>query len=159
MIQGDLRIAPNASPNQPPWYAMPWVDVEIKIPSLSVESTFTLMTDTGATATVLNVRDAVPILGKRGYKLLRRANTARDSIGVGGVALYYTTPAKIIFQHEDGRLESHDFQLLVAKPARKGSKKLRIQLMLPSLLGRDILCRFHMVMDYSSKQLSFDHNK
>jgi len=117
------------------------------------------MTDTGATATVLNVRDAVPILGKRGYKLLRQANTVRDSIGVGGAAPYYATPAKIIFQHEDGRLESHDFLLAVAKPARKGSKKLRTQLMLPSLLGRDILCRFHMVMDYSSNQLSLDHSK
>jgi hypothetical protein len=158
MIQGDLRFAPNAPPNQPPWCAMPWVDVEIKIPSLSIESTFTLMADTGATSTVLNIRDAWPILGKRGYRLLRQASRMGDSIGVGGAATYYITPAKLIFEHDDGTLESHDFILAIAKPAKKGSKKLANQFRLPSLLGRDNLSHFRMVMDYSRNQMFLDHN-
>jgi hypothetical protein len=136
---------------------MPWVDAEIRIPSLAIKRTITLLVDSGADGTVLNVRDAVPTLGKRGYRLIRQSSSSMTSIGVGGSASYFSVAAEIYFQHEDGTLEGYRFDLRIAKPARKGSKKLTTQLKIPSLLGRDMLCQFRMVMDYPNNQLSFDH--
>ena len=157
MIRGDLRFTPGAPRNLLIWYAMPWVDAEINIPSLAVKRAVTLLADTGADGTVLNVRDAVPMLGKRGYRLLRQSNDILTSIGVGGSASYFTVAAEIIFQNEDGSFEGYKFDLRIAKPARKGSRKLETQLKIPSLLGRDILCQFRMVMDYSNNQISLEH--
>jgi hypothetical protein len=157
MIKGDLRC-PFANPTTLPiWSAMPWVDAEIEIPILAVRRTVTLLTDSGADGTVLNVRDAVQMLGKQDYRKLRKVGTSSISIGVGGHATYYSVEAKIVFQRSDGLLEGYRFDLRVAKPARKGSKRLAAQLKIPSLLGRDILCQFRMVMDYSKNELSLDH--
>ena len=161
MIRGYILLDPTKSrnpPNMPIWYASSWVDVVIKIPSLAVESTVTMLVDTGATGTALSVRDAVPILGKRGYRLLRQLGKPKTATGVGGISSYIEIPAQIVLQHEDGRLDGFDFDLCVAKPARKGSKRREHQLKLSSLLGRDILCYFRVVMDYPRKQLFFDHN-
>ena len=123
-----------------------------------MESTVTMLVDTGATGTVLSVKDALPILGKRGYRLLRPIGKPKTAIGIGGTSSYIEIAAQIILQHEDGTLEGFDFNLCVDKPARKGSKKREHQLKLSSLLGRDILCQFHIVVDYPRKQLFFDHN-
>lgn len=157
MIKGDLRFTFGNSGNLPIWCALPWVDAEIEIPSLAVKRTLTMLVDTGADGTVLNVRDAMPMLGRQGYRLLRKSSNTKTSIGVGGSASYFSIDANIIFQCDDGLFEGYSFQLAVAKPARKGSKKLGTQLRIPSLLGRDILCQFRMVMDYSIHELSLDH--
>ena len=141
MIRGDLRFPSGSPRNLPAWCAMPWVDVEVEIPYLGVKRAVTLLADSGADGTVLNVRDAVPLLGKRGYRRLRQVNAIKTSIGVGGSASYYSIDAIIVFQNEDGQFEGYRFDLRIAKPARRGSKKLETQLKIPSLLGRDILCR------------------
>jgi len=157
MIRGDLYFPPKAPPNLPVWYAVPLVEVIIKIPILAIEKPFTLMVDTGSHITALHVRD-VPRLGERGYRLVRQLSNSINSSGVGGSAIYFGVPAQIVFEHEDSALEQHDFVLWVAKRARKGSRKLANQLKIPSILGRDVLCHFRMVMDYSNNQLFFDHN-
>ena len=160
MIRGYILRDPTKSrnpPNMPIWYAYPWIDCIIKIPSLAVDNTVTMMVDTGATVTALSVKDAAPILGKRGYLLLRRLGNLKPVTGVGGVSFYFNIPAQIVLQHEDGTLEGFNLDLCVAKPAKKGSKKLEHQLKLDSLLGRDIMSHFRVVVDYSRKQLFFDH--
>jgi len=116
-----------------------------------------MMVDTGATGTVLSVKDALPLLGGRGYRLLRQLGIPKTGIGVGGTSPLIEIAAKIVLQHEDGALEGFDFDLCVANPARKGSKKREPQLKLSSLLGRDIMAHFRVVVDYSKKQLFFDH--
>ncbi len=157
MIRGNLCFPPTVPPNPPVWFAEPLVEVTIKIPMLAIEKPFTLMVDTGSHMTALHVRD-VPRLGERGYRLIRRLNNSLNSSGVGGSAIYFVVPAQIVFEHEDGALEQHDFDLWVSKRARKGSRKLANQLKIPSVLGRDVLYHFRMVMDYSNNQLFLDHN-
>jgi hypothetical protein len=157
MIKGDLRFTSNNPGSLPVWCALPWIDAEIEIPSLKIKRTVTFLADSGADGTVLNLRDSLAMLGKQGYRLLRQSGRTRTSIGVGGSARYFTVPARIILQHDNGRLEQYSLELAIAKPARKGSKKLGIQLRIPSLLGRDILCQFRMVMDYSKHELFLDH--
>jgi hypothetical protein len=111
--------------------------------------------DTGADVTSLSVRDAVRLLGKKGFRHLSRLKELR---GVGGKASYFEEPAQIVLRHEDGNIEGFDFILYIAKPSRKRSKKLGQQLQLPSLLGKNIIFEFRMVMDYSKKQLFLDHS-
>ena len=116
-----------------------------------------MLADTGATGTVLNIKDALPILGKRGYRLLRQLGKPKTCRGVGGTSPYIAIAAQIVLQHENGTLDGFDFDLYVAKPARKGSKKREHQLKLFSLLGRDIMSHFRVVVGYSRKQLFLDH--
>ena len=156
MIRGAL-FDPNASPHHPRpiWCASPWIKADIKIPRLRKKRRVTFLADTGADVTTLSVRDAVRLLGKKG---IRQLGGLRDISGVGGKAFYFKEPGQIVFRHEDGTIEGFDFELHIAKPSRKGSQKLRQQLQLPSLLGRNIIFEFSMVMDYSKKQLFFDHS-
>ncbi|MBA7710813.1 hypothetical protein ES703_119760 [subsurface metagenome] len=157
MIRGALRFPPTAPPNLPSWLALPWIDVVIRVPTLGIEEPFTMMVDTGSDITALHVRD-VPRLGKRGYRLVRQSSNSRKSTGIGRLATYFGIPAQAVFEHEDSTLEEYDFDFWVAKPARKGSRRLATQLKIPSVLGRDLLHHFRMVMDYSNNQLFFDHN-
>ena len=149
---------PKNPPSMPIWHAYPWVDCVIKIPSLAVDSTFTLMVDTGATVTTLSVKDALPILGNRGYRLLHRLGVSKTLTGVGGSCRGFGILAQIVMQHDDGTLEGFDFELCVAYPARKGSKPREHQLKLASLLGRDIMSQFRVIVDYPRNQLYLDHS-
>ncbi len=171
MIKGDLyfRSTPPNTTNPislpigtpdldlPIWCAQPWIDVEIEIPSLSVKRIFTMLVDSGADGTILNVRDALATIDQAGFHMLQQAANFKSSIGFGGSALNFRADAKIMFQHDDGSLEGYDFELGIAKPARKGTNKLDLQLRLPSVLGRDILCQFCVTMDYSKCSLILDH--
>ena len=129
----NLPISDISDPSTPIWCAQPFVDVEIEIPSLSVKRIFTMLVDTGADTTLLNVRDAMAVIGKSGYRLLQQSSNTKTSYGIGGSAIDFTTDANIIFQHDNGLLEGYSFELMVAKPARKGSKKLGLQLRIPSI--------------------------
>jgi hypothetical protein len=156
MIRGAL-FDPNASPQRrrPIWCVSPWVKADISIPKLGKRRKVTFLVDTGADVTSLSVRDAVRLIGKRGFRQLSRL---KDLSGVGGKASYFEEPAQIVFRHDDGTVEGFDFILYIAKPSRKKSRTLRQQLQLPSLLGKNIIFEFRMVMDYSKKQLFLDHN-
>ena len=99
MIRGTFRFPLQAPPNLPVWDAEPLIEVTIKIPILPIEKPFTLMVDTGANITALHARD-VPMLGKRGYRLIRRLSNSISPSGVGGSASYFGVPAQIIFEHE-----------------------------------------------------------
>jgi hypothetical protein len=170
MIKGDLYFRdtpPNqtdpvtlpissASEDLPIWCAQPFVDVEIQIPKLSIKRTFTMLVDTGADWTVLNLRDAQAALGKSGYQFLKQASKTKNSIGVGGSARYYNVNADIFFEHHDNSLEGYSFELAIVKPSCMGFKR-NMQLRIPSILGRDILCHFRLTMDYSRCELLLDH--
>jgi hypothetical protein len=157
VIKGNLRFTDLNPESLPVWVARPYIDAEIEIPILSERQTFSFLVDTGADKTTLNVKDAITAIKKEGYRKLKKFCKELDTFGVGGKACYYNVDAKIIFMHEDGAIEGFNLELWIARPARKGSRKLENQLRIPSLLGRDILCQFRMVMDYSNHELSLSH--
>jgi hypothetical protein len=157
MIKGDLSFKPANLGNLPVWHARPWIDAEIEIPILNIKQTFTFLVDSGADVTILAVGDAISAIQKRGYRILGQSCEQKVSLGIGGQACYYVVDAKIAFMHPDNSIEGYCLELLIAKPAKKGSKKRDFQLKIPSLLGRNILCQFRMVMDYSRHELSLDH--
>ena len=178
MIKGDLyyrHIPPNqddpvvavpfpsTKTGVPIWRFEPWIDVELEIPRLSVKKVITMLVDTGADGTLLSVRDGLAAFGESGYHLLQQSCEADSSIGIGGSSSCFKTDAKVILQHNNGMLEGYSFELAITKPEPKrpcifkGLGKLGLQLRIPSVLGRDILCEFRLVMDYSKHELSLDH--
>ena len=66
--------------------------------------------------------------------------------GVGGLVQYYVAPVRYAFRHHDGTTQYIDDRIHVAPrtPLNAG---------LPSLLGWDVLSRFGILADWSSRRL------
>lgn len=158
MIRGSL-LEPVNSQGQPISVAIPYMVATLKIPRLNALSSITFLLDTGADFTSLQLRDVFQILGLSGLKKLRGN---RNAIGIGGSAPYSIEPAEIIFSHEDNTIEGYTFNLSIAKPITswwlpRQIKLQALQLRIPSILGRDILCQFRLVIDYHCKEILLDH--
>jgi len=134
--------------------ALPIIVATVRIPRLRINATLPFLADTGADITSLHLRDAIQILGLHKLQQLRDETEVR---GVGGPVKYFLEPARIIFVHDDGNIEGYNFDLRIAKISRKLTI-LRHALQLPSVLGRDILYHFHIVIDYSRNEFYLDHS-
>ena len=150
MIRGVLFNPSN--PGHLPLPAMPLIPATITIPRLSVSRTLHLLVDTGADVTSLHLRDAVQMLGLHGIRQLRGRAACQ---GVGGSAEYFTEPALIVFLHDDGRPQGFQVDLRIAKLA-SAPEEVALQLRLPSILGRDVISQFRMLLDYATNQLVFE---
>ncbi len=135
--------------------AIPIIVATIRIPRLKVSDRLPLLADSGADITSLHLRDAIRVLGMRKYLQLRGETTVG---GVGGDAKYFLEPTRIIFVHEDGNIEGYNFELRIAKIPPGSPSKLKHALQLPSVLGRDILHHFRIVIDYSREEFYLDHS-
>ena len=159
MIRGTL-FEPVNSQGQPIGVATPYIVATLIIPRLNIKGSIPFLVDTGADATSLHLRDAVNLLGMRGINLLRGELSAT---GIGGSAKYFKEPTEIVFHHDDNTLEGFQFDLRVAIPIKSWWKprqrKLQsLQLRIPSVLGRDILREFRLVIDFHSKEFFLDHS-
>ena len=65
---------------------------------------------------------------------------------VGGLVQYYVAPVRYAFRHHDGTAQYIDDRIQVAPRAPVNAG-------LPSLLGWDILSRFGLLADWSSRRL------
>jgi len=158
MIRGIL-FEPLDSQGKPVGVATPYMVATLNIPRLHISSSLPFLVDTGADATILHLRDALQIIGLRDLSMLKETQQLK---GIGGSAEYSIVPAEIVFCHDDNSLEGFQFDLRVAKPAKSWWKPRQrniqaLQLRLPSLLGRDILSEFCLVIDYHRRQLFLDH--
>lgn len=147
-LRGESQIA--VSP-----MAIPIIVATIRIPRLRVSYCLPLLADSGADITSLHLRDAIRVLGMRKYFQLRGETIVR---GVGGPGKYFLEPARVIFVHEDENIEGYNFDLRIAKIPPGSPSKLKDALQLPSVLGRDILHYFRIVIDYSRNEFYLDHS-
>ena len=71
------------------------------------------------------------------------------SIGIGGKASTYIEPSQVAFLDEDERrVYGYDINIFIYPPIEKEVREL------PSLLGRDIINRWHITYDNSVPLLS-----
>ncbi len=102
--------------------------------------------DTGATRTIVHALDAIRYLGATPESL--EPATWPNPIqarGIGGSTLCKEMLATYSFTHDDGSLETITTRILVGE--------LRT-LSLPSLLGWDILARFHLHVDGINRRVT-----
>ena len=140
MIVGDLRH--NGA------HVEPRVLASIQLVGISPSWTgVDFLVDTGAGWSCLHPADA------------RRAGVAASALvspdqwpemvtvqGVGGIVQYFVAPVRYAFRHHDGTTQYIDDRIHVAPrtPLNAG---------LPSLLGWDVLSRFGLLADWSSRRL------
>ena len=109
-------------------YGRPYVQGQLIIERLEVDSTVDFLVDTGADSTALHPWDGGRL--KCRYDLLV---SPRSMGGVGGRQDYYPEDgATIVFYGEDATYTFTDLRIGIARPAPENRN-------LPSLLGNDVL--------------------
>jgi len=123
---------------------MPTVRVGLHLPSITPTFvTVDFLLDSGATDSSLHPHDATTRLGinRATLKSPELWPNIQANSGVGGLSLCYLHPAIYGFQHDDGRFQEIEGEILVAQPTSTNSK-------IPCLLGWDILRFFRIELDY-----------
>jgi hypothetical protein len=110
----------------------------------------TLLLDTGAMSTCLHPRDAIFTIGIDAQLLSEPQQWPYHQRhgGVGGQEmLYYQVPAYYGFRHDDGRRQVIQAGLDIAQPHDSNQA-------LPSLLGRNVLEHFRVIVDGPARQIT-----
>ncbi|MCY3690741.1 MAG: aspartyl protease family protein [Chloroflexi bacterium] len=126
----------------------PFLEGSLSLPRFGVTRHINFLVDTGADATCIHPRDGqaagIP------FDLLQGGTTSR---GVGGQATYFREPAVLEFVDAEARkIHSFETTVNVAKPGTRASDPINT---IYSLLGRDIIDRWHMVYDRTAGRLEF----
>jgi hypothetical protein len=120
----------------------PYVEARVSFPRLRLRGLVSFLVDTGADGTVLMPTDS-KALGID-FRSLREPTTSE---GIGGVAQGFNE--MIVLSFSDRRyVYSYLLQIEISAPTTHNYR-------FPSLLGRDILEQWRMVMDTSKKHISF----
>lgn len=111
----------------------PYIEGMLALQGKRTDISFLL--DTGAQRTVLMPADATK-LGLDRTKITK----ACQSTGVGGIANDFCDTAILTFLGKSGALYNYKVEIIVAHPTQFNTK-------IPSLLGRDIINRWHVNYD------------
>jgi hypothetical protein len=119
----------------------PLIEGYLDIPSFGIQGFVQFLIDTGADNTVLMPADA-----KRLKVDYSKFTITDHSLGSGGASLDYLCPAVAIFAEAGHTAHSYGITLRLPEP----KPELFIA---PSLLGRDILNRWHMTFHPTNKTI------
>jgi predicted aspartyl protease len=126
------------------WFSAgrPFVDARIVMRRLGIEGTVSFFVDTGADRTILQPLDARDL-----HLDITRLTGAARMFGLGGIVTNFVEPASLVFETNE-TIYAYRLDLVIARPA-DGPQ-------LPSLLGRDILNRWHMTYRPIDNRLEFE---
>jgi len=130
----------------------PFIRATLISRALKLEHTIELHVDTGAAASILLDKDVKRL--KIDISELRTAE--RDLIGIGGLLkTQIIEDAILIFRSADGPPIIEKLHLLVGThdPTKLSLKEKETILKLPSLLGRDVMYRFKLMIDKLRNQI------
>jgi predicted aspartyl protease len=121
----------------------PYIEAFLRIPSLGVEGLVTFLIDTGADSTVLFPGDAKRL----NISESDLSECDRDhSLGTSGPSCDYVVPAVLIVTEENGVSHAYSIELRIPEY----DPELMI---IPSLIGRDVLNHLSMTFDPTNKIL------
>ena len=130
----------------------PFIKAVVVSQSLNVSRLVDFHIDTGASASIILDKDLRYLrLDVAGLK-----SAERDVGGIGGlIKTYVIEDAALMFRTADGSVVEERLKLLVGShDLRKlDAESRRLMMVIPSLLGRDILGRFRLVYDERSDQV------
>ncbi len=113
---------------------------------LNIHSPVRFLIDTGASRTIISDMDAIKL--GIDHSLLRRFKAGTAGIG-GVVDSYFIQNVKLIFKTQEGAHVEKMEEIFVLKHKIRDERIKRI----PSLLGRDILNRYQLLLDRRSNKV------
>jgi hypothetical protein len=120
----------------------PYIEASVHFPRLSIRGYVSFLVDTGANSSILMPADSKK-LGVD-FKVLRNQTTSH---GIGGFSKGFEEDAVVAFS--DGRhVYGYDVNMEVSSPTADNRY-------LPSLLGRDVLNRWRIIIDFSKAKATF----
>jgi len=111
--------------------------------------------DTGASTSIILGKDVKYL--KLDFAELKRAE--RNVGGIGGVIdTYVIEDANLMFKIEDGTLHKERVRMLVGKHdlSKLDAESRSLILIIPSLLGRDVLRRYKLIYDEQSNEVCLE---
>jgi len=130
----------------------PFLRVVLRSESLGLSYPLGVHVDTGSSVTIVFDKD-VELLGIDVRKL-RKAE--RNVGGVGGmVDTYVIEDAELLFRTEDRKIRVEKLHLFVGKHdlAKLSPNEREMIMLVPSLLGRDVIHRFRFVCDKGREEV------
>ena len=119
----------------------PFIEASVHFPRLDIRGYVSFLLDTGASGTVLMPADTRKM--SIGFGLLRNPKISRT---VGGLAKGYMEEAVVAFLDKDTKnIYAYEIEIQIFEPTANNAT-------LPSLLGRDVLNAWRMVIDYPGKK-------
>jgi len=130
----------------------PFVRVVLRSKSLGLSYPLGVHVDTGSSVTIVFDKD-IELLGVNVGKL-RKAE--RNVGGVGGlVDTYVVDDAELLFRTEDRKIRVEKLRLYVGKHdlVELSEVEKDLIMLVPSLLGRDVINRFRLVCDKRKEEV------
>jgi len=130
----------------------PFLRVVLRSKSLGLSYPLGFHVDTGSSVTIVFDKD-IELLGIDVSKL---GKAERNVGGVGGmVNTYIIEDAELLFRTEDRKIRVEKLRLFVGKHdlAELSASEREMIMLVPSLLGRDIIHRFRLVCDKSREEV------
>ena len=119
----------------------PYVQGRLTLPRLHIEGLVEFLVDTGADITSLHQPDV------ENLRIPQDQLAEQTSVlGVGGLGVYLTEEAVLLFNEGDGTIRGYHVKLAIT-PSRPSG------LHLPSLLGQDVLRRWNLHHDPTTGRL------
>jgi len=130
----------------------PFVKAVVVSEGLNMSRIVDFLIDTGASASIIFDKDLRYL--KLDVSRLKKAE--RDVGGVGGlVKTYVIEDAALVFRTLEGAVVEEELNLLVGSHDLRSldTESRRLIMVIPSLLGRDVLRRFRLVYDERSDEV------
>jgi hypothetical protein len=130
----------------------PFLSATVFSKDLGLRHVVNLHLDTGAAVTTLLDKDVKRL--KIDLSKLRRAD--RGLIGIGGsLKIYLVEDCVLVFQAEDGEVVEEKLRIYVGvhDVERLSRVEYKLVLELPSLMGRDLIYRFKLVLDKAKNEV------
>lgn len=124
----------------------PYVIATLLSIELDIHSPVRFLIDTGASRTIISDMDAIKL--GIDYSLLPRFKLGTAGIG-GVVDTYFIQNAKLIFRTQKGAHTEKMDEIFVLKHKKRDERIKRI----PSLLGRDILNKYQLLLNRKNNKV------
>jgi len=125
-------------------FEAPYVRVILSCPSFFIQSPVIFLIDSGASRTTILDSDAARM--RIDYSKLKRFE--QGTTGIGGIVDTYILPdVTLTFRTPDGLHEERFKEIFVLKHGTQDDKTLERVRKLPSLLGRDVINKYELVLN------------
>ncbi len=132
----------------------PTVRSLIRIPNIGSQY-IPLLIDTGASTTALLDLDAMRFGISADYARSSLQPSPRKMVGIGGLAETYIIPgSELSFRTGDGVvIEAIDLHVVLHDPERLGPENYGKILLLPSILGRDVINKYKLIYQVAAHEV------